>query len=178
MGKRSSYNRLPQDKYYTRDVRAVRPLLRHLPPGSRFIEPCAGAGHLRDHLEAAGHVCVQALDIAPEGPGIKAADALSAPLAPCDFIITNAPWDRPILHAMLARFSAHAPTWSLHDANWVNTGQARAFEGVLRAVQPVGRIKWIPDSAHDGGKEDCAWHLFDAAGAPSAFAALYLREAS
>ena len=62
MGKRSEFLRLPQDAYTT-PWEAVAPLLDHLAPGTRYIEPCAGQGRLIAHLGRAGHVCVAQYDL-------------------------------------------------------------------------------------------------------------------
>lgn len=43
----------------------------------------------------------------------------------------------------------------------IGGGQAAEFMPALRAVVSVGRVKWIPDSKMTG-KDNCAWHLFDA----------------
>lgn len=63
MGKRSSFERVERD-FYPTPLEAVHPLLPHLNESSRFIECCAGDGRLVRHLEAAGHSCVSAFDIA------------------------------------------------------------------------------------------------------------------
>ena len=62
MGKRSNFRRLERDAYNT-PVEAVAPLLERLTPGTQFIEPCAGAGRLIEHLEHAGHICVGRYDL-------------------------------------------------------------------------------------------------------------------
>lgn len=148
-------------KYYTRDKNAVFPLLRFLKPKTKFIEPTAGAGHLIKHLEDAGHECVAAYDIAPEGPRITQADILffDFRFPPCDMIIANFPWERPVLHEMILRCTEHADTWALHDADWSHTIQASPFEEICRAIFPVGRVNWIPGTKN-GGTQNCAWHLF------------------
>ena len=180
MGKRSNdHARIPKDKYYTRDPRAVAALLPHLPPGARYIEPCAGAGHLIDHLALAGHVCIQALDIDPHRSDIAQGDALTAALVPdADLIITNPPWSRDVLHPMIARFAAHKPTWLLFDADWVHTEQVEAHGVFLRAIVSVGyRIKWIPGT-QGGGMDNACWHLFDARGPASANVPFFPRRAA
>jgi hypothetical protein len=62
MGKRSSFERRPQDQYDT-PAEAVAPLLPHLYPRTPFVEPCAGNGKLIEHLIRAGHVRVSAFDL-------------------------------------------------------------------------------------------------------------------
>lgn len=169
MGKYSTHAPRPRD-YWPTPPEPVLPLLAHLAPGSVFLEPCAGDGALIRTLEACGHICTAALDIEPQGPGIIAADALTAPLPAAPLIITNPPWNRDVLHPMITRFAAHAPSWLLFQANWVFTDQAAAFAPILQAVVPVGRVSWLGNGKP--GKEDAAWYLFDAA-RPVAHARLY-----
>lgn len=161
MGKRSSFKRRKNDLYPTFDPRAVAALLPHLAPGTRFVEPCAGDGVLVDQLVAAGHTCMEAYDIAPGRADVFAQDALVH--TPCaddfDVFITNPPWTRALLHPLIAHLSDQAPTWFLFDADWAHTKQAAPFQTRLRRIVSVGRLKWIPDSKHDG-KDNCAWYLF------------------
>ena len=155
MGKRSSFERNPRDFYRT-PRKAVLPLLPHLPERATYAEPCAGDGALVRHLPLE---CVQAFDIAPMAEGIAQDDALTASIA-ADLIVTNPPWDRKILHPLIAHLSAQRPTWLLFDADWIHTKQSAQFIPWLRKVVSVGRVKWIPDSKMTG-KDNCAWHLFD-----------------
>lgn len=159
MGKRSNFARVPRD-FYPTPAEAVAPLLPHIDRGAMFAEPCAGDGALIAHLEAAGMACADALDIQPQGRGIYEADALKwFPVEAADYIITNPPWDRSVLHPMILHFSAMRPTWLLFDADWMHTKQSAPFMPLLRKVVSVGRVRWIPDSKMTG-KENCAWHLF------------------
>lgn len=164
MGKRSDFERIGKDFYRTFDPRAVTPLLPHLPPRTRFIEPCAGAGDLIRQLEAFGHRCTAAFDIDPRKEGIVRRDALSDPWPSnvpfATHIITNPPWSRPALHAMIESFSEILPTWLLFDADWQHTKQSAPYWPRVRKVVSVGRVRWIDGSAHDG-KDNCAWYLFD-----------------
>lgn len=159
MGKRSSFERIPRD-FYPTPREAVLPLLPHLMPRTHFAEPCAGDGALVRHLEGAGHVCALALDIEPRGEGIIPQSALDALLVGFDCIITNPPWDRSILHALIPHLSFQAPTWLLFDADWMHTRQSAPFMHYLRKIVSVGRVKWIPDSPFTG-KDNCCWYLFD-----------------
>jgi hypothetical protein len=158
MGKRSDFERKPRD-FYPTPLAAVLPLLPHLPQGFSYVEPCAGDGAL---CRALGRDPVFACDISPQWDGAIKADAmlLTAPLMWADFIITNPPWDRKILHPMIERFSDFCPTWLLFDADWMHTKQSAPFMPRLRKIVSVGRVKWIPDSKMTG-KDNCAWYLFD-----------------
>jgi len=167
MGKRSDFARVPRD-FYPTPYEAVVPLLAHLPPGTSYIEPCAGDGALIDHLATAGHACLFASDIEPRGEGIHERDALHLRLTGCPFI-TNPPWDRKVLHPIIGHLSRMAPTWLLFDADWMHTRQSAPFMPILRKIVSVGRVKWIPDSPFTG-KDNCCWYLFDAhSDAPAQF---------
>ena len=159
MGKRSDFARIERDFYPTPEE-AVTPLLRHLSPGTRFVEPCAGDGALIDHLTTAGHVCARAWDIEPRRSDIEEHDALTLLVGNVDCFITNPPWDRKVLHPLIVHLSDMAPTWLLFDADWAHTKQAAPFANRLRRIVSVGRLKWIADSPFTG-KDNCAWHLFD-----------------
>ena len=162
MGKRSDFERKPRD-FYPTPPEAVAPLLPHIPTGATYVEPCAGDGALMRAL--APLRCVHARDIEPRGDSIYRYDAMN--LQPwdisADYIITNPPWDRKILHPMIEHFSAMRPTWLLFDADWVHTKQSAPYLPWLRKIVSVGRVKWIPDSKMTG-KDNCAWHLFDQRG--------------
>jgi hypothetical protein len=163
LGKRSSFERVERD-FYPTPFEAVVPLLAHLPPQTRFVEPCAGNGALIDHLEGAGHSCVGAYDIAPQPLPRhlcvgKDSTTYAFPWAR-GFFITNPPWSRAVLHPMIANLSSIMPTWLLFDADWMHTRQSAPFMPWLRKIVSVGRVKWIPDSPFTG-KDNCCWYLFD-----------------
>jgi hypothetical protein len=159
MGKRSNFERIPRDFYQT-PLEAVLPLLDHLPLNTQFIEPCAGDGALVRHLEASGHTCIEAYDIEPQNVDIYKADALQVYFGDrAEYLITNPPWDRNILHPLIDHFSAQVSTWLLFDADWIHTKQSIPYLNRLRSIVSIGRIKWIPDSKMTG-KDNCAWYLF------------------
>lgn len=166
MGKRSDFERVERD-FYPTPYSAVVPLLPHLECGDMFLEPCAGKMDLVLHLEANGLSCAGALDISPQHHDVVAFDALREDLdnfcGGADYIITNPPWDRSLLHPMIRRFCSLKPSWLLFDADWMHTKQSAEFMPLLRKVVSVGRVKWIPDSKMTG-KDNCAWYLFDAKG--------------
>jgi hypothetical protein len=168
MGKRSNFDRVPRD-FYPTPREAVLPLVPHLAPWTRYIEPCAGDGALIRHLDEYGIRCAVAYDIEPRGPNMHVADARELKIA-CDrTVITNPPWDRKVLHPIIANLSAQVPTWLLFDADWMHTRQSAPFLPLLRKVVSVGRVKWIPDSPFTG-KDNCCWYLFDASSsAPAQF---------
>ncbi len=165
MGKYSNFDRNPRD-FYPTPRKVVLPLLPHLPSNLRYWEPCCGDGAL---IRALPFECVAASDIEPHDPGdmpfMQIADALeidarAVDMAEADYIITNPPWGRAVLHPMIRHFSAMRPTWLLFDADWMHIRQSAPFMPWLRKIVSVGRVKWIPDSKTTG-KDNCAWYLFD-----------------
>jgi hypothetical protein len=164
VGKRSSFKRVERDYYRTFDPRAAAALAPHLSKGARFIEPCAGRGDLIRILEPWGFRCVGASDIEPDGPGIQRGDvlALRRPAVAFEYFITNPPWDRSLLHRVIAHLCRIKPTWLLFDAGWCFSKQAAPVLPHCRKIVAVGRLRWI-EGTSDDGKEDAAWYLFDAA---------------
>jgi len=77
-----------------------------------------------------------------------------------DYIITNPPWDRSLLHPMIEYFTAYRPTWLLFDADWIHTKQSIPYMGMLKKIVSIGRVKWIEDSK-SVGKDNCCWYLFE-----------------
>ena len=160
MGKRSNFERKARD-FYPTPFAAVEPLIDHLPKGFTFAEPCAGDGALINHLERKG-LCTWASDIEPQAEGIYAYsyEQLTAEeLMEAEFIITNPPWNRKILHPMIDFFtSKRVKTWLLFDADWMHTKQSIPYMSMCEKIVSVGRIKWFGNMT---GKDNCAWYLFD-----------------
>ena len=153
MGKRSDFTRIPQDCYDT-PAKAVLPLLPHLKPGARFIEPCCGAGYLVGHLKHAGHVLVGAYDLPIDARATRYAE-----VNPGVLFITNPPWARPVLHELIVNLSDQAPAWLLIDGDWLHTKQSAPFLPRLRKIVSIGRVRWISDSPSDG-KDNAVWVHF------------------
>lgn len=158
MAKYSNYERLERDFYPTPEP-ALLPLLQYLNAGSTFIEPCAGDGALVRHLEKHGHKCHYACDIEPMDAKVYKRDAFDVNVCAADYVISNPPWTRTILHPLIEHFRQIAPTWMLFDSNWANTKQAGPYLRYCEKIVAVGRVKWFPESKMTG-KEDCAWYLF------------------
>lgn len=166
MGKRSNFKRRPQDAYDT-PPEAVKPLLAHLSCDPLvYWEPCAGSGSLIEALADSGRMTQYwAADVKPRGEGIEEYDALDQfwdADHEIEYIITNPPWTRQILHPMIEHFSDMRPTWLLFDADWSHTKQAQPYWWRLRKVVSVGRVSWMQNGV--SGKDNCAWYLFDAKG--------------
>ena len=151
----SRFPRRKNDFYATWDTRATPPLLPHLHPATRFIEPCAGAGDLTAQLRAAGHVCTEQTDINPQAPDIEQADAATRQydVSNGEIFITNPPWTRQILQPMLLNWLKQAPVWILIDAGFpYNKRTDERIKNCLARQVPVGRLKWIRNSPHDSSK--------------------------
>lgn len=158
MGKRSEFARRPMDAYQTIDPRAVECLLPHIQDVRTFAEPCSGQRHLVRSLVDAGLECSWHSDIEE---GFDAL-ALGARHFNCvDAIITNPPWSRPTLHAMIVHFQKFAPTWLLFDADWCHTKQCAPHINRCSHIVSVGRLRWI-EGTKQTGKDNCAWYRFDA----------------
>jgi len=159
MGKRSNFERKPRD-FYPTPFEAVKPLINHLSREFTFCEPCAGNGTLVGHLESYGGICMWASDIEPQLEGIHTDNYSNVGEEQClesEFIITNPPWDRAILHPMIDHFRNIRPTWLLFDADWMHTKQASPYLFNCKKIVSIGRVKWFGDTT---GKDNCAWYLF------------------
>lgn len=154
MGKRSSFARIPSD-FYPTPLKAVEPLIPHLNGTKRFAEPCAGEGHLVNHLESFGFKCVYYGDIAT---GDDALERRS--YGRIDAIITNPPHTRKLMHQLIGHFQTIAPTWLLIDLDWVANLQAVPYLPRCSDIVIVGRVKWMHGSPFTG-KENYAWYRFD-----------------
>ncbi len=158
MGRRSNFERIDKDKYNTVDPRAVPPLIPHLLNGM-FVEPCAGKGCLVDMLTRHGLTCVYAADSHPDGFGIDEKNALTLTGIKHQ-IITNPPWNRKMLHALIAHFiTLGVDVWLLFDAGWMFTKQSSPFLKYCHKIITVPRLQWFPGTEHQA-IEDCCWYLF------------------
>lgn len=164
MGKRSDFERNERD-YYPTPAKAIEPLITHLPDTFTFAEPCAGDGRLIQHIAKLtnnGGVATFMCDVDPQEDWIMVGDALEVVIPETvDYIITNPPWDRKLLHPLIERFAMIKPTWLLFDADWMHTMQSIPYMPWCEKIVSVGRVKWIEGST-SVGKDNAAWYLFDA----------------
>lgn len=151
MGKRSEFKRVEKDYYPTIDVRAWHALKPHLPKNFKYAEPCYGQGHLANMIEGE---LVYAADEEENAFNLTAFD-----LERADYIITNPPWSRQILHPMIDHFRMLKPTWLLFDADWAHTKQSAPYMKYCGKIVSVGRLVWI-EGTKTSGKDNCAWYLF------------------
>jgi hypothetical protein len=155
MGKRSSgFERIPRD-FYPTPLAAVPPLIPHLRGIRTFAEPCCGDGALVNYLEAHGLRCVYQGDIATGQDALATTDYGGA-----DAIITNPPYTRPLMHALIEHFTRILPTWLLLESDWAHTKQASPFMPCCSDIVSVGRLRWIAGTTMSS-KENFAWYRFD-----------------
>jgi hypothetical protein len=154
MGKRSNFERREADFYPTPRA-AVMPLIPYLRGVWSFAEPCAGDGALVRHLESFGLRCVYSGDIR-NGQDALELDHYDA----ADCIITNPPYTRPVMHALIEHFQRILPTWLLLDSDWASTRQAAPFMASCSDIVAIGRVKWIEGSKHTGN-DNHAWFRFE-----------------
>lgn len=175
MGKRSDgFDRHPRDLYPT-PFAAVPPLIPHLrkvrrrqitargkllrssgvPEVQTFAEPCCGNGDLVRHLRRFDLRCVYAADIANGSDALATSD-YRVP----DAIITNPPYERELMHKLIAHFQAIAPTWLLMELDWAATKQAIPYMANCSDIVSIGRLRWIEGTTMNG-KQNFAWYRFD-----------------
>ena len=153
MGKRSNFERKPRD-FYPTPAAAVLPLIPHLRGVRTFAEPCCGDGALVRHLEAHGLRCTYTGDIAIGQDALASTD-YSEP----DSIITNPPYTRPLMHALIQHLQQIAPTWLLLDLDWAATKQAIPYLTSCSDIVTIGRLRWIAETKHTG-KDNYGWYRF------------------
>ena len=150
--------------FYPTEARAVKPLIPHLPIGVRYFEPCAGDGRLIRHLRRHGMVCTGAIDIEQRDDFIPVGDALELvdrDLGGAELIVTNPPYERNTMHAMIERFRRLRPTWLLLESDWLMTLQAEPLLTYASDIVAVGRVKKI-DGSKSAGYDNHAWVRFQA----------------
>ena len=165
MAKRSSYALKNKRGFYPTPEVAVQPLRAHLPPRIRYWEPCAGNGAIIRALPG----CVRATDTKPLRQGIdtlniSAIRPFGVRWCGAQAFITNLPWPiggkrgQPTLD-MIVHLSELLPLWTILPFGFMCNQYSAAVHGRLVKIVPIGRVSWEGNGV--GGKDDCAWHLFD-----------------
>lgn len=157
------YEKRPRDFYPTPE-KAVTPLLKHLPRGLTFCEPCAGNGVLVDLLEKKLDAqCFLPIDIEPQADWITKADAINLndeQLSFCEYIITNPPFTWSVLQPLMKLWISLRPTVLLLPADFMHNQRFAPYLDSCVDIVSIGRIKWIEDSKTSGVENYC-WYLFD-----------------
>lgn len=164
MGKRSSYELKPRDKYYT-PLEAIRPLTSLLGDGVTYAEPCAGDGRLVDQLEQLlpGSICPLALDIEPDADWIIQKDAITLTdydLSNCGFILTNPPYTWGVLRPLMDKFISLRPIILLLPADYMHNLRMKPYMEKCIWFKSIGRVKWQEGSKGVGMENSC-WYMFD-----------------
>lgn len=167
MAKRSKFDRIPKDLYTTSDPRAFKALSPHLPAGVKYVECCAGPmeliiglAQLRPDVQ-----CVAAYDAVGWHRDVTLRDATlpwtDEELNGADMFITNPPWTRKLMHAIIvALISTGRPVWLLFDADWAYTQQAIPYLQYCSKIVSIGRLKWFKNTKHDP-MDNAAWYCFE-----------------
>jgi len=174
MGKREEVkkDRLSRDYYPTRDLaaaEALKPFLYSPAGPTRYIEPCAGAGHLIDLLDAvaAPVTCVAAYDIEPQRADIVQRNCLflaEQHLYTVDCFITNPPFKWDMLRPILDYLPTLRPTWLLLPADLMHNKRMSPYMDICRNVVSVGRLWWFENEQGKKvkGVDNFVWFEFDA----------------
>ncbi len=156
MGKRElvKKERNPRDLYPTIDPAAVDALAPFLASGVRYIEPCAGGGHLIDLLSPRDlHTrCVGAYDIEPQRADVVQRSCLSLTdkdTVGVDCFITNPPFQWDMLHPILDHLPTLLPTWLLLPADVAHNRRMVPYMNRCSKMVSVGRLYWF---LNDNGK--------------------------
>lgn len=167
MGKRSDFERVAKDYYRTFDKRAGISIEPFLKENYKFAEPFCGRGDLIKQLSGE---CIYASDLEPDEENKlvdltfhkKSYSMVSIEdIANADYIISNPPWSRDILHLSIEHFASNKPTWFLFDAGWMFTKQAKPYlDKYCTKIVTIGRLIWI-EGTTTSGKDDCVWYLFE-----------------
>jgi hypothetical protein len=86
---------------------------------------------------------------------------LHASYGGADAIITNPPYIRPLMHALIEHFARSLPTWLLLETDWACTKQAAPFLRSCSDIVSVGRLRWIEGTSMSG-MQNFAWYRFNA----------------
>jgi hypothetical protein len=133
----------------------VLPLIPWLRGVRTFVaEPCCGDGALVRHLESFGLRCAYAGDIAT-GQDALALDQYGG----AQVVITNPPYTRQLMHALIWHFARILPTWLLLETDWASTKQAAPCMPSCSNIVSVGRLRWIEGTTMSG-MQNFAWYRF------------------
>ena len=172
----STYERLPDDRYFTIEAPWVVPaLLKHVRVAGRVLEPCAGRGHLVADLRKR-RLKVVARDLIAHEDALIAdietpvdMDALTS-LAGFDWLITNPPFSK--LDERVGRLLRLCVRDGCNPAlllrqEWTAPEKRRAlihenpnFAGV---VVLTARPRWIEDRSKDSPRHHFVWCVWTAA---------------
>ena len=164
MGKREEvkFAKKPRDSYFTIDPAAVQALAPYLPYKARYIEPCAGAGHLIDELSKYDKALIKAFDIEPQKPYIikkSALDLKEKDLDNAEMFISNPPFTWSVLQPLMDHMISLLPTWLLLPADYMHNIRMAKYMNKCSKVVSVGRLYWEENKVK--GVDNYCWYLFE-----------------
>jgi len=162
MGKRSSYEKKPRDKYYTIDPAAFERFPRHV---LNYAEPCCGDGSLIDGFiknDINRLECYWASDIDPEAgfPRIDALELGEGTIGKSfvDAIVTNPPYTKSILLPLIDHFIHYNDTWLLLPADIMHNKYFGPYMRLCEEVHSIGRLYWEENKVR--GVDNYCWFFF------------------
>ena len=164
MGKREEvkFSKKARDSYFTIDPIASYTLTNHLTAGTKFVEPCAGAGDLVNGLQKLGHICLEAYDIEPQTPWVKQRNCLTldkCSLSGADILASNPPFTWSVLQPLMSHMISILPTWLLLPADFMHNVRMGPYMKQCKKVVSIGRLFWEPNKVK--GVDNFCWYLFD-----------------
>jgi len=163
LGKRDNnkFERVSKDLYPTIDPGCLVPEFINRVRGKTYAEPCWGAGDLEDLLMEVA-TCKWRSDVEPQVENIPVKDASTLTkddLQGCDLIITNPPYQWPMLKPLLDTLPKVKPTWLLLPGDYMFNIRMGPYMKQCRTVVAIGRMYWQPNKVK--GVSNMAWYLFD-----------------
>ena len=162
----SGYERATSD-WYIEPRRSVDALLDVENFTGVILDPACGSGNIPDACSARGLIAMGS-DIVDRGwPGTRISDFAFAPLAECDSIITNPPFNLAVTFALNALDVVRDRVAILQRTTWLE-GQERHKQifsrgHLMRVWQFSSRISMPPgesDAEAKGGSVAFAWFVF------------------
>lgn len=169
MGKREliKKERSPRDYYGTIDPAAVVALAPFLDAGTRYIEPCAGGGHLMDLMASVAPLvrCVSAYDIEPQRADVVQRSCLSLTnkdTVGVDCFATNPPFQWDMLQPILDHLPTLLPTWLLLPSDLMHNKRVSPYMRKCTDVVSIGRLYWFLSENGKGikGVDNFCWYRF------------------
>lgn len=147
-------------EFWPTPLAAAKPLGEFLPKGTKFIEPCAGAGDLIEHLEGFGHECVEASDSDPQfanPPFVELRDARLTAVGYAE-VITNPPFSQPLLKPLMEYWVGRTSMWLLLPSDMLINKWFNQYAVYVDQIIPIGRVSWLGNG--QGGYENFVWAHF------------------
>ena len=162
MGKRDGgkFERAERDFYSTIDPSCMVPAFVERVKGLKYAEPCWGSGELERLLEPYAE-CVWRSDIEPQCKGCKRKNAVDLSiddLQGCDLVITNSPYQWPMLKPLLDHLPTVKPTWLLLPADYMHNIRMGPYMKQCTTVITIGRMYWLPNKVK--GVSNMCWYKF------------------